>query len=117
MISKISCRNFRPEHFFVGKLEGWAIESLTGNLLRRARIVAEGRSGNGGRSVSFNETYTFDDGQVDTLAWTIRHIADGLYRGTEATLVGEAEGEQAGGAFNWCYTRNTPPKDGSALRF
>ena len=58
---------------------------------------------------------TFDDGRVDTLAWTITPLGQGRYSGVEPRLSGEAEGEQAGCAFHWRYSRDTPLDDGKSM--
>jgi hypothetical protein len=104
---------FLPEEFFVGKLEGWAVfESLVGGLQKRATISAAGEWDIASQAVAFAETYTFDDGHTDTLNWTIRKLADGKYTGRESLLDGDADGEQAGCAFHWKYTRDTPQAGG-----
>jgi hypothetical protein len=108
---------FLPEDFFSGHLEGWAVlESLVGGLQRRATITAEGSWDEATQTVLFTETYTFDDGHIDMLKWAIRKEAPGKYRGTESLLEGKAEGEQAGCAFHWKYSRNTPQADGSSSK-
>jgi hypothetical protein len=58
--------------------------------------------------VDFAETWTFDDGLVETLRWQIRVGGAGKYIGTEAKVEGKAQGERAGCAFHWTYTRETP---------
>ena len=84
---------FLPEVFFIGRLEGWAVfESLTGGLQKRATIVGL------------------------TLRWTIRKSAPGKYNGIENRLEGDAKGEQAGCAFHWKYTRNTPQAGGKSTK-
>jgi len=108
---------FQPEDFFVGKLEGWAvIESLLGGLQKRATISAAGEWDIASQAVAFTETYTFDDGHTDTLSWIIRKVADGRYSGRELLLDGEADGEQAGCAFHWKYTRDVPQADGTKTK-
>ena len=108
---------FLPEGFFDGRLEGWAVmESLTGGLQKRATIAAEGSWDAQTQTVTFTETYSFDDGHKDTLRWAIEKIAAGKYTGTEPRLVGEAEGEQAGCAYHWQYSRDTPQADGSSSK-
>lgn len=108
---------FLPEVFFVGRLEGWAIfESLIGGLQKRAVITAVGRLEAETDTVLLVETYEFDDGHSDTLHWTIRKLGPGRYAGHENHVEGEAKGEQAGCAFRWRYTRDTPQADGSTTR-
>ena len=108
---------FLPETFFVGRLEGWAVlESLIGGLLKRATIAAHGEFEATTQTVLFTETYTFDGGHSDTLRWTIRKLGEGKYAGHENRLQGEAIGEQAGCAFRWSYTRDTPQAGGKTVR-
>lgn len=100
---------FKPEIYFNGRLEGWGVlESALGGLQKRYAISAEGRWNAGEGVLDFTETWTFDDGHVDTLVWKIRPLGEGRYAGQEPTLDGEAEGDQAGFAFHWRYTRETP---------
>lgn len=108
---------FKPEQFFTGQLRGWAIlEGPLGGLQRRATLIADGMTVDGGAIVAFSETWTFDDGHVDTLNWRIRRLADGRYEGLEPTVEGKAEGDVSGCAFHWTYTRNVPGKDGDATK-
>jgi Protein of unknown function (DUF3833) len=108
---------FLPEVFFVGRLEGWAVfENLVGGLQRRASIIATGTLDKRTGAVSMVETYEFDDGHSDTLNWIIRKLGAGKYSGFENRLDGEAEGDQAGCAFHWRYTRDTPHADGSSTK-
>lgn len=84
---------FLPELLFVGSLERWAVlESLIGGLQRRATITAHGKLEEDSDTVLFTETYEFDDGNSDTLHWTIRKVGNGQYTGHEI-LEGEATGE------------------------
>ncbi|MDB5641629.1 MAG: hypothetical protein JWN07_946 [Hyphomicrobiales bacterium] len=101
-----------PEHFLAGNLEGWGVlESALGSLKSRFTVKANGVPVSDG--VDFTETWTFDDGLTDTLHWKIRRKGLGEYTGTEPKVDGEARGEQAGFAFHWTYTRETPQQGGS----
>jgi len=105
---------FRPEAFFTQRLEGWGVlEGPTGSLQKRFTVQAGGQQA--GDEIRFSETWTFDDGHVDTLNWQIRRSDAGRYRGTEDRIEGEADGELAGCAFHWRYTRETPQPDGKAV--
>jgi hypothetical protein len=104
-----------PEEYLAGPLEGWGIvESVLGSLQKRFTVSAIGKRD--GRTLTFTEVWTFDDGLVDTLNWVIQRLPDGSYTGRESMLDGVAEGEQAGFAFHWKYTRETPQKDGSSTK-
>lgn len=108
---------FRPETMFSGDLEGWAIVTgPLGAVNRRASIRAHGSHDPATGDIRFSETWTFDDGHVDTLNWQIRSLGEGDYRGREPTLDGEAQGKCAGCAFHWTYTRDVPGKDGDTTR-
>ncbi|MDQ8027402.1 MAG: DUF3833 family protein [Brevundimonas sp.] len=106
---------YRPEIFLAGRLEGWGIlERVTGGLQQRFTVQAQGRFD--GAELVFTETWTFDDGHVDTLNWRIRPVGDGRYVGSEDRLDGQAEGERAGSAFHWRYSRDVPQKGGASTR-
>lgn len=92
------------------------LESLVGGLLKRASITAHGELDADTDTVVFTETYTFDDGHSDTLRWTSHKMAEGQYTGLANRLEGEAVGEQAGCAFHWKYTRDTPQGDGKSFK-
>jgi len=103
----------RPEDFLAGDLEGWGVvERVTGGLQQRFTVRACGSWDEAAQLLSFTETWTFDDGRQDTLSWRIIRRAEGRYAGHEPRLEGEAEGERAGCAFHWRYTRDTPQKGG-----
>jgi Protein of unknown function (DUF3833) len=100
---------------FLPELEGWAVlESVLGELQKRCTITADGHFDAATSTVHFTEHWTFDDGHSDTLAWQIQKIGEGQYKGKEARLTADAEGQQAGFAFHWVYSRNTPQSDGSS---
>jgi hypothetical protein len=106
---------FLPEEFLVGELEGWGVlESVTGSLQSRFVITANGVWRPRLKTVEFSETWTLDNGHVDTLNWRITKIDDGQYTGSKDRILGEAKGEQAGCAFHWTYSRDTPQKGGSS---
>jgi hypothetical protein len=106
---------FRPDSFFASRLEGWGVmEGPTGALQKRFTVTAEGRLE--GEVIRFSETWTFDDGHIDTLNWEIRPAGPGRYAGREDRSEGEAEGELAGCAFHWTYTRDTPQPDGKSIK-
>jgi hypothetical protein len=104
-----------PEQFLSGELEGWGVlESPFGAIKSRFVVKAHGTPVSGG--VDFTETWTFDDGLVETLRWQIRAAGSGKYTGAEEKLDGNAKGERAGCAFHWTYTRETPQQAGDPVR-
>ncbi len=102
------------EEFFNGQLRGWGITmGRVGGLQNRFSIEAEGRWDHSANTLALREVYTFDDGHVDTLVWTIIKRSATSYEGRETHIQGLASGEQQGNAFHWTYTREVPTKDGS----
>ena len=102
------------EEFFAGPVEGWGVmQSRFGTLQRQFTIEARGSWDERERTLQLVETYRFDDGQEDRLEWRLTRVDERRYVGTEPHVVGEAEGEQAGNAFHWTYTRDVPGEDGS----
>lgn len=107
---------FIPEHFFSGSLEGWGVlESPIGGLQARFTVQAFGKVALGGQSIRFTETWTMDNGIVETLAWSIASAGDGSYVGSEAHLIGKATGQLDGDAFHWTYSRMTPQASGERV--
>jgi hypothetical protein len=105
---------FRPDVFFTSRLDGWGVmEGPTGPLQKRFTVQGEGAAD--GDVIHFRETWTFDDGHVDTLNWIIRATSPGRYAGKEDRSEGEADGELAGCAFHWRYSRDTPQPDGTSV--
>lgn len=107
---------FLPETFLVGDLQGWGVlESGLGNLQARFSVLARGELQTDHRTVAFTETWTLDNGMIETLSWLIRPTGEKTYTGTEPQLEGDAKGERNGAAFHWTYTRKTPQKDGGRV--
>jgi hypothetical protein len=105
-----------PEEYLVHHLEGWGlVEHLTGGLQQRFTVKAHGDWDQTARILTFIETWTFDDGRKDTLAWRIFRRENGQYVGSETRLEGDAEGEQSGCAFHWRYSRDTPLNAGKSM--
>lgn len=109
---------FILEDFFSGSLRGWGVTlGRMGALQNMFTIEAEGRWDAAAHTLALRETYSFDDGHVDVLTWTIIKRQDGMYEGRETLIEGLAEGEQAGNAFHWTYHRNVPSADGTKSKF
>lgn len=109
---------FVLEQFFHGSLRGWGVTiGRLGGFHNRFRIEATGTWDGSANVLSLKEIYTFDDGHVDHLTWTIIKRGEGQYEGRETHIEGTAAGEQAGNAFHWRYDRDVPAEDGSKSRF
>jgi hypothetical protein len=89
------------------------MQSRFGAFQSQFGIEASGRWDDASQTLRLTETYTFDDGHVDRLEWTIKKRDASRYEGREPRIDGTAQGEQAGNAFHWTYTRRVPARDGS----
>jgi hypothetical protein len=102
------------ERYFSGTTRGWGImQSRFGALQRQFHIEAAGEWDEASRTLRLRETYRFVDGQIDRLDWTILKRDDRRYEGRETRIEDVAQGEQAGNAYRWQYSRSVPAKDGS----
>lgn len=102
------------ENFFAGATQGWGVmQNRFGTYQSQFSIKAHGGWDAANSTLHLTEIYTFDDGHVDTLEWTITKKSAGVYEGHEKRIDGTAKGEQAGNAYHWSYSRRVPSADGS----
>lgn len=57
---------------------------------------------------TLDEDFTYSDGTKSKRVWTIRKQGQGQYVGTAADVVGKADGQASGNAFQWKYTMDLP---------
>lgn len=106
------------EEFVSGTLRGWGVTiGRLGGFQNRFTIDARGHFDATANVLTLKEDYFFDDGHSDTLSWTILKRSESRYEGRETLIDGVAEGDQAGSAFRWQYSRDVPQSDGSKIRF
>lgn len=55
-----------------------------------------------------DEAFIYSDGERQRRVWRLKRLADGRYTGRADDVVGQAQGEAAGNAFNWQYTLALP---------
>jgi hypothetical protein len=89
---------FAPEAFFLGRTEGaGVVRDAFGRIVRRCRITTAGAFSAAQQALRFDETFTYDDGEIDTWKWVMQAGRDGRYIAAEAKagsgLVGERQGE------------------------
>jgi hypothetical protein len=87
------------------------VRNRGGKVLRRFVVTMDCSWTADGRG-TLHEEFRFDDGERQQRTWQVQRTSDGRWRGTAADVVGQAEGETAGPAFNWRYTLRLPV-DGS----
>ncbi len=82
-------QTFRPDLFFIGRTAGSGeVRSRTGRLLKRCRILTQGVPDEAFGAMHFDETYLYDDGEIDTLHWAIARDGAGELSVSEITVVG-----------------------------
>jgi hypothetical protein len=57
---------------------------------------------------TLDEAFTYSDGSTQRRVWHLTRTADGRYTGRADDVVGTAEGQEAGNAFQWRYTLALP---------
>jgi hypothetical protein len=55
-----------------------------------------------------DEDFVYSDGTKEKRVWQLTHKGNGAYEGTAGDVVGLAQGQTQGNAFNWQYTLAVP---------
>jgi len=55
-----------------------------------------------------DEQFTYSDGTREQRIWRLRHLGQGRYSGQAGDVVGTAQGQTRGNAFQWGYTLALP---------
>ncbi len=96
---------FRPEVFFVGRTEGSGIvRGAFGRGVRRCEIVTVGSRQAAYGALQMEETFTYDDGEVDVWRWVVTAGGDGRYMASEQSagsgIIAHREGDDYVLTFN-----------------
>jgi hypothetical protein len=99
------------KEYFNGDITAHGIfTDRSGKVVRRF-TVAMRCSWQGDEGV-LDEAFTYSDGKQERRVWRLKKLPDGRYTGTADDVVGTAQGQAAGNAFQWRYTLRLPV-DGS----
>lgn len=55
-----------------------------------------------------DERFVYSDGETQRRVWRLKKLPGGRYTGTADDVVGTAQGQSAGNAFQWSYTLRLP---------
>lgn len=78
----------------------------SGKVVRRFTVLMKCQwVGNDG---TLDEAFTYSDGKTDRRIWRLKKLEGGRYTGTADDVVGTANGQVAGNAFQWNYTLKLP---------
>ncbi len=90
------------EEYFAGETKAWGIfEDRFGDL--RAQFTVDMKGTWEAPVLTLEEDFLYSSGNTDRRVWTITRNADGTYEGRAADVIGAAQGDAAGNAFNWTY--------------
>jgi hypothetical protein len=100
--------------FFNGKLMAYGIlQDRSGKVTRKFTATIDASwSGEVGTLI---EHFIFDDGEEQDRTWTLNHLGNNRYTGQAGDVVGTANGQVAGLAFNWKYSLNVPWNDSNIM--
>ena len=95
------------QDYFNGTLDAYGLfTDRSGKVVKRFTVVMN-CTWTGDTGV-LDEAFTSSDGTVQRRIWRLTRHADGRYTGQADDVVGSAEGQQSGNAFNWAYTLALP---------
>ena len=93
--------------YFNGTLDAYGVfTDRSGAVVKRFTVVMD-CSWNGNEGV-LDEAFTYSDGTHQRRVWRLTAQADGRFVGRADDVVGQAQGQQSGNAFQWAYTLSLP---------
>ena len=100
------------EEYFDGRLTAHGVfQDRFGDVRRTFVVEAVGVWD--GETLTLTEDFVYEDGSTEQRIWELRPEGGGRWTGTAAGVVGTAEGEVRGNAFNWRYTIDLETPDGT----
>jgi len=103
---------FRPEQFFVGRTLGWGAVRQLGGKVRRCHVTTTGHMDEAYNALHFDETFFFDDGQVDEWRWAMTRQRDGRYVAAEAMAGAGIVGHYDNNDYVLSFRRPLRPEGG-----
>ncbi len=98
--------------FFDGQLVAYGmVRERSGKMIRYFQATIEASWDNGVGTL--DETFWFNDGEVQKRVWTLTPKANGEYIGVAGDVIGEARIALSGNAMNIRYQLDVPWKDSS----
>jgi Protein of unknown function (DUF3833) len=93
--------------YFNGTIDAHGVfTDRSGKVVKRFNVVLTGTwQGDDG---VLDEDFSYSDGSKQRRIWRLKKLGQGKYSGRADDVVGVANGEQLGNAFNWTYTLALP---------
>ncbi len=99
--------------YFNGMVDAWGIfTDRNGKVVKR--FTVEMKCNWRDQQGVLDEDFVYSDGTREKRVWTLTDHGNGVFTGTAGDVVGVAEGQTQGNAFNWRYTLALPV-DGTVL--
>lgn len=100
--------------YFNGTLDAYGVfTDRSGKVVKRFTVVMvcnwSGKPGE--ENGVLDEDFTYSDGTKQKRIWRLQRKTDGSYIGTADDVVGVANGQERGNAFQWGYTLKLPVDD------
>ena len=96
--------------YFNGRVQAHGMfQNRFGQVVKRFTVTMD-CSWRGDEGV-LDESFRFSDGTTQRRVWRLKALPDGRFTGTADDVVGTAQGEQRGNAFQWNYTLRQPAGD------
>ena len=97
------------EEFLSGEVKAWGIlQNRSGKVTRQFSAILNGKWD--GKELILDETFNWNDGEVQKRQWKINKIDEHNYEGTAGDVVGKAKGFSYGPAFKFEYVLLVPVK-------
>jgi hypothetical protein len=95
------------QQYFNGMLDAYGVfTDRSGTVIKRFTVVM--RCTWQGDEGVLDEDFIYSDGSKQKRIWRLKKLPDGRYTGTADDVVGVAQGQTRGNAFNWTYTLSLP---------
>lgn len=95
------------KQYFNGVVDAWGIfTDRSGKVVKRFTVVMHCKW-DGDQGV-LDEDFVYSDGTVQKRIWKLQHMGNGRYSGQADDVIGMADGQTRGNAFNWRYTLALP---------
>ena len=95
------------KQYFDGVVDAWGIfTDRSGKVVKRFTVVMHCQW-NGEQGV-LDEDFVYSDGTKQKRIWKLQHLGNGRYSGQADDVIGMADGQTRGNAFNWRYTLALP---------
>ncbi|MDT8327202.1 MAG: DUF3833 domain-containing protein [Roseovarius sp.] len=109
---QLSSRDFELEEFFDGHVVGYGqFQDRFGTVRRRFKVDVQGDWD--GKILTLDEAFTYADGSSETRVWRLTKTGPETWQGRAPGVIGTANGEERGDAFNWRYSIDLPVPDGT----